>query len=105
MEQNQNIEILNIDGTLYKTKISRKFRNRIPYKNPNPQLILSYIPGTILDILTEPGKDVKKGDVLIILDAMKMQNRLKSPVDGRIKRIAVEKGDKVAKGTLLLEIE
>ena len=41
----------------------------------------------------------------MILDAMKMQNQLKCSIDGKIKNIAVKKGDKVSKGTVLLELE
>ena len=51
------------------------------------------------------GQAVKKGDDLMILDAMKMQNRLKCNMDGKIKSIEVKKGDKVSKGTVLLELE
>ena len=105
MEKEQKLEILNIDTSLYKTRISVKFRNRKPYKSSDPGSVLSIIPGTILDILVKPGQEVKKGDELMILEAMKMQNLLKAAFDGTIKTIAVKKGDKVAKGTLLLEME
>ncbi len=96
---------LNIDTTLYKTRISSKFENRKPYKPADPRLILSFIPGTVLDILIKPGQNVKKGEDLMILDAMKMQNKLKCNIDGKVKTIAVKKGDKVSKGTFLLELE
>jgi len=105
MEEEEKYEILNIDASLYKTRLSSKFRSRVPYKSPDPKSILSFIPGTILDILVKQGQEVRKGDELIILEAMKMQNLLKSATDGRIKMIAVKKGDKVAKGTLMLEME
>ena len=105
MEKEKNLEILNIDTSLYKTRISDKFKNRTPYQSPDPGSVLSIIPGTILDILVEPGQDVKKGDELMILEAMKMQNLLKAAFNGRIMSIAVKKGDKVAKGTRLLEME
>ena len=105
MEKEKNLEILNIDTSLYKTRISDKFKKRKPYKSSDPGAVLSIIPGTILDILVEPEQDVKKGDELMILEAMKMQNLLKAAFNGRIKTIAVKKGDKVAKGTRLLEME
>ncbi|MGI6340580.1 MAG: acetyl-CoA carboxylase biotin carboxyl carrier protein subunit, partial [Bacteroidales bacterium] len=62
-------------------------------------------PGTVLDILVKEGQLVGKGDDLILLDSMKMQNRLKSESECKIKRIRVNKGDKVSKGTVLLELE
>ena len=68
-------------------------------------MILSFIPGTVLDIMVIEGKHVEMGDLLMILDAMKMQNKLKSSIAGRIKKIHVNKGDKVSKGTLLIELE
>jgi biotin carboxyl carrier protein len=96
---------LNIDSSLYQTRISPKFENRKPYQPTDPKIILSFIPGTVLDIFVVAGQDVKKGQELMILDAMKMQNRLKSNMDGKVKSIAVNKGAKVSKGTVLLELE
>jgi biotin carboxyl carrier protein len=105
MEDKDNLEYINFPMGSYKTRLSARFKNRLPFKPVNPMNIMSYIPGTILDILVKTGQEVEKGDDLIILDAMKMQNRLKSHVKGKIKRICIEKGDKVSKGTLLIEIE
>jgi len=104
MKETENLGSLNIDTSIYKTRISKKFGNRKPYAAPDPRLILSFIPGTVLDILVKPGDRVKKGDSLMILDAMKMQNLLKSAIDGTIKNIPVKRGDKVSKGTVLIEI-
>ncbi len=105
MKKNEKLGVLNIDTTLYKTRISRKFEERILYKPPDPHLILSFIPGTVLDILVKPGQSVRKGDDLMILDAMKMQNMLKCSMDGKVKKILVKKGDKVSKGMVLLEVK
>jgi len=105
MKQFENLEILNLLTGLYKTRLGSKFRNRQPYKPADPHLVLSFIPGTVLDILVKPGQAVRKGDDLMILDAMKMQNHLKCKVDGKVKKILVSKGDKVSKGLVLLEME
>ena len=105
MNQNEKLEVLNIDGTLYKTRIGKKFKLRKPYEAADPHLILSFIAGTVLDILIKPGQFVKPGDDLMILDSMKMQNQLKSSIVGKVKNIRVNKGDKVSKGTVLLELE
>lgn len=96
---------LNIDSTLYTTRLSNKFINRKPWSPADPGRIICYIPGTILDILVTEGQVVEKGEDLIILEAMKMQNFMKSTLGGTIKSIRVKKGDKVGKGTVLLEIE
>jgi biotin carboxyl carrier protein len=105
MKENDKLGYLNIDTSLYKTRISEKFQNRKSYKPADPRIILSFIPGTVLDILIGKGQIVKKGEILMILDAMKMQNKLKCIMDGKVKSIAVKKGDKVSKGTVLLELE
>lgn len=105
MKQFDKLGVLNIDTSLYQTRLSRKYINRKQYTPPDPRHVLSFIPGTILDILVKPGQSVKKGDDLMILDAMKMQNLLKCSIDGKIKRITVKKGDKVSKGTVLIELK
>jgi biotin carboxyl carrier protein len=105
MNNKDTLGYLNIDTSLYKTRISNKFENRIPYQPADPRIILSFIPGTVLDIMITIGQYVKKGDELMILDAMKMQNRLKCSMDGKVKSMEVKKGDKVSKGTVLLVLE
>jgi biotin carboxyl carrier protein len=105
MNKEDKLGYLNINTSLYKTRLSEKFKNRKAYKPADPKIILSFIPGTVLDIFVEVGQEVRKGENLMILDAMKMQNKLKCNIDGRIKSIAVVKGAKVSKGTVLLELE
>ena len=105
MSKDQKLGFLNIDTSLYQTRISKKFQNRKKYKPADPRIILSFIPGTVLEILIKQGQQVSKGEDLMILDAMKMKNKLKCPMDGRVSSITVSKGDKVSKGTVLLELE
>jgi biotin carboxyl carrier protein len=105
MNKKDTLGFLNIDTSLYKTRISNKFENRKHYQPADPRIILSFIPGTVLDILIKTGQAVKKDETLMILDAMKMQNKLKCNMDGKVKSIAVKKGDKVSKGTVLLVLE
>lgn len=61
------------------------------------------MPGMVLNILVEEGQSIKKGDPLIVLEAMKMENILKSPTDGVIKKIAAIKGTAVEKNQLLIQ--
>ena len=105
MKKKESLGLLNIDTSLYTTRISSKFKNRRLYEPPDPKLVLSFIPGTVLNILVKEGQRVKNGDILMILDAMKMKNQLKYNMDGKIKKILVKEGEKVSKGTLLLEME
>ncbi len=105
MKNADNLKFLNINTSLYKTRLSKKFENRKPYQPADTKKILSFIPGTILEIKIKPGDIVELNQELMILDAMKMQNKLKAALAGRIKAIYVKKGDKVSKGTLLAEME
>lgn len=97
--------ILKIDSSLYKTNISPAFANRKAYVPANPGIIVSHIPGTIIQVFVSPGAVVHKGDDLVILDAMKMKNRIKCNLDGRVKSVMVSEGAKVSKGSVLLELE
>jgi biotin carboxyl carrier protein len=105
MSKEEKLGFLNIDTSLYQTRISKKFQNRKHYQPADPRIILSFIPGTVLEIFIKPGQEVTKGEDLMTLDAMKMKNKLKCPMDGKVRSIAVSKGDKVSKGTVLLELE
>ncbi len=63
------------------------------------------MPGLILEIHVKPGQEVKEGDSLLILSAMKMENNFTSPKDGIIKSVQVKKDDAIEKGQLLIEFE
>ena len=63
------------------------------------------MPGLVLDILVEPGQAIQKGDQLLILEAMKMENVLKAEGEGVVKSIEVVKGATVDKGQVMIEME
>ena len=62
------------------------------------------MPGTILDVKVAAGQAVKKGDVICVLEAMKMENDIPAPCDGVIASINVQKGATVAAGDLVASI-
>lgn len=62
------------------------------------------MPGTIVKVNVTEGATVKKGDVLVVLEAMKMENEIMSPVDGTIAQVNVAKGVAVNSGDLLVVI-
>lgn len=63
------------------------------------------MPGLILDVLVNEGQEVKEGDALVILEAMKMENVMSAPKDGLIKKVHVKTGDAVDKKQVLIEME
>jgi len=105
MKKFEDLDKLNINASIYKTRLAKKYLNRQPYKSADPRQVISFIPGTILDVMVEPGQIVRKGDILMILDAMKMKNHIKCKMEGIVKSVLVKKGDKVSKGIVLVEME
>ena len=67
--------------------------------------VKSPLPGVILDVKVNVGDEVKKGDVVVILEAMKMENNINADRDGKITAINVSKGESVLEGTDLVMIE
>ena len=60
------------------------------------------MPGTILDVKVSVGQTVSKGDALVILEAMKMENDIVAPEDGKVAAVSVKKGDSVNSGDLMV---
>ncbi len=63
------------------------------------------MPGLVLEVSVSPGDSVDKGDALLILEAMKMENVIKSHGEGVVKSVGVQQGAAVDKGQLLIEME
>ena len=99
----QRYSTLNIRGTIYKTILTTKFKNRKSWQQPNEKEINSYIPGTVIRVYCKAGQKVKMGDDLMIYEAMKMENRVIAPHDGIIKSVNFVEGDKFPKGVILFE--
>ena len=68
------------------------------------QKVNAPMPGTILEVRVTEGATVKKGDILLILEAMKMENEIMAPCDGTVASVSVTKGASVESGTLLCVI-
>ena len=62
------------------------------------------MPATVLKVLVTPGTQVKKGETLVILEAMKMEHALTAPHDGQVSEVAVEAGQQVAEGARIMAI-
>ncbi|MDV3426022.1 MAG: biotin/lipoyl-binding protein [Bacillota bacterium] len=68
------------------------------------QVIAAPMPGNIVGVSVKVGDIVKSGQVLLILEAMKMENEIVSPVDGKVVSVCVSKGDTANSGDTLIEI-
>jgi len=63
------------------------------------------MPGKVIAVHVRAGQDVKKGDELLVVEAMKMENAVRAPREGRVKAVAVKPGDTVSPGLVLVELE
>ena len=92
-------DLLEIDGLKYKTQFTEKFINRKQWEKPDPGAVITYIPGSIIDLYVKEGQEVKAGDLLCLLEAMKMH------ISGTVTKVHVNKGDKLPKDALMFEIK
>ncbi|BCS81229.1 acetyl-CoA carboxylase biotin carboxyl carrier protein subunit [Anaerocellum diazotrophicum] len=84
----------------YEDKVKQ---SSVPSSDKNS--VVAQLPGTIVRLLKSEGDVVDASEPVLILEAMKMENEITAPVNGKIKKIHVKEGQKVAKGDLLFEIE
>ena len=105
MAEEKEYKNLIIQGAVYKTTYTKKFENRLNYETPDENLIYSFIPGTIVDIFVKPGQKVQEGETLLLLEAMKMENQVRMPFDGKIEKVHVKKDEIVPKRHLMIEIK
>lgn len=100
---------IKVNGHNYKVSIQDEhdlLLEKMGIKKDAPQRIddvVAPMPGLIVDIHVAEGQKVKTGDPMVVLKAMKMENVLKSPHDGRIKQIMVEINQKVEKDAVILQ--
>ena len=105
---------VNVNGTVFDVEIEEMTgAPAAPAVAPAPaapaapaggEKITAPMPGTILAVNVTSGSAVKKGDVLMILEAMKMENEIMAPCDGTVTSVSVTKGAAVESGTLLCTI-
>ena len=115
-----NIAEIDVNGSVYKveleqvktTKTPKLVRSKpVPTKEtkPKPAAGLSKIeaplPGTIFKVNVKEGDTVKKGQTILVLEAMKMENNILAEKDGVINKVHVVEGDSVLQGDILAEIE
>jgi acetyl/propionyl-CoA carboxylase alpha subunit len=87
------------------TTYTKKFSSRKPYIPPDYKKVFAFIPGTIIKVYVKEKHKVKKGEPLLVFQAMKMNNILLAPLTGVIKKINCKAGDSVPKSQILVEFK
>lgn len=99
------LEPFSIDDENYKTLLTDKYKKRKPYEPIDPKIIKAVIPGIIRKHYVKPGSKVKKGDKLLVLEAMKMKNDILASETGFVDEIFVKVGERVPKDTILVTLK
>lgn len=124
-EFEDNIAQIEVNGTMYEVEVEQKetarsktpklVRSQVQTRRSDSKIkktvsnratpVKAPLPGNIFKLLVKEGDEVKKGDKIMIMEAMKMENSVLAEKDGRIKSIKVKEGDSVLQNDLLAEIE
>jgi len=103
--------IIRVNGHTYKVDVEDQFDillKQLGLDNLTANKVAEIkapMPGLVLNVRVSEGEEIKKGDNLLILEAMKMENILKSSTDGVIKKVLVKQGDKVEKNQILIQFK
>lgn len=101
---------IKVNGNLYDLKIEDRYDVLLKQlgmdtgSNNIIKEVKAPMPGLVLSIIAEEGAEIDKGDSLLVLEAMKMENIIKSPSKGTVRKITVHQGDKVEKNQILIEL-
>jgi biotin carboxyl carrier protein len=111
IEKTQNRYTVLLNGVSYSFSIEspisykrKKYLEKHQVRN-KIETVMAPMPGKIIDLLVEENSEIKEGEPIVILEAMKMQNEISSHVTGKVIKILVKQNDSVAKDEILLEIE
>lgn len=100
------VELEAIDEVASEQKVEepKKVEEKKVVASSDANQVLSPIQGSVTNIKVKPGDKVKKGDVLLIIEAMKLENEVPSPFDGEVVEVLVSKGQNVASKDVVVTI-
>jgi len=111
ISEHEDVYQVMLKGLMYNVKVEDQRTRRLAGMKRSMTeavgeiLIKAPMPGVIVEIPVKVGQTVLKGEVIVILESMKMQNEFKSPKEGTIKSIRVKTGDKIDKNIVMLSVD
>jgi glutaconyl-CoA/methylmalonyl-CoA decarboxylase subunit gamma len=125
VDADNNLATVDVNGILYEVEVEQDLKpakSKLPRKDFVPSadflppaktytaenssgIIRSPLPGKVIDIAVNVGDKITIGQTVICIEAMKMENNIRTDRDGIVKRIRTQQGDVVIEGELLMEIE
>lgn len=111
VQQEENIWEVMLGGSMYEVEVEDEREKRLRATSGGGVAdrgefhLKSPMPGLVVSVNVDEGQEVEKGDVLLILESMKMQNELKSPRAGTVTRIRIKPGDTVEQKQTMLSVE
>lgn len=110
MNEGDGVYIVQLSGEIFEVVVEDERTRRLAGLKSTASavtgeaLVKAPMPGVVVEIPIAQGQEVKRGDIVVIFESMKMQNEFKAPRDGTIHAIRVAPGDKVDQNTILLTI-
>jgi biotin carboxyl carrier protein len=116
-----NVAEIDVNGSIYQVEMKEEVKtsktpklvrpNPVQTKEAKPKPVTGLskveapLPGTMFKVNIKEGDTVKKGDTILVLEAMKMENNILAEINGVVKKLHVSEGDAVLQGDVLVEIE
>lgn len=109
MNEGEGVYIAQLRGEIFEVVVEDEHTRRLAGIKSGPvsmgeAIIKAPMPGVVVDVMVKPGQEVKEGDIVVILESMKMQNEFKAPRDGVAHTIRVAAGDKVDQNAVMVTI-
>ena len=110
MNEGEGVYLVQLSGQIFEVVVEDERTRRLAGLKSGPgaitgeAVIKAPMPGVVMDVLVRPGQSVQQGDIVVILESMKMQNEFKAPRSGQVHTVRVAPGDKVEQNAVMVTI-